>query len=82
MVCKEKEVVGKDFVVKIESLVEKGVLIKEGVGIFYQFWVFGNKVVYEVELYLFIQLLLVIDVVDYLFFGVYVLLYYVKRIFR
>lgn len=80
-VSKEKKAKGRDLFAKIDSLVNAGVLTRDGADILHKLRVLGNKAAHEVKVHSAPELDLAIDVVEHLLNAVYILPVLAKRTF-
>jgi hypothetical protein len=71
-VCKDKAATGKDLNRKIDDLVTKGMLTREGADILHKLRVLGNKAAHDVKPHSRDQLALAMDVAEHLLKGAYV----------
>lgn len=79
-VCKDKSAEGKDLYLKINSLVELGVLSKNDAAILHKLRIMGNDAAHEVKPHNLIELGLALDVVDHMLRGVYILPEHTKQL--
>ena len=81
-VCKDKSATGKNLKKKIDDLVSKHVLTKEGADILQKLRVLGNKAAHEVKPHDTRQLGFALDVVDNLVSSVYILPHHARAAFK
>lgn len=81
-VCKDKNAKGGDLFNKINSLVELGVLTRDGADILHKLRTLGNDAAHEVKPHSLQELGLAFDVVDHLLLGVYILPAHAKKTFK
>ena len=81
-VCKDRNATGGDLYSKINSLVELGVLTKDGADILHKLRTLGNDAAHEVKHHSLQELGLAFDVVDHLLLGVYILPEHAKKTFK
>lgn len=81
-VCKDQAATGKTLYDKINNLVVKSVLTKEGAVILHKLRTLGNDAAHEVKPHSNVQLGLAFDVVEHLLQGVYTLPYHAKKRFK
>lgn len=72
-VCKEQKATGRKLEIKIDDLVAKQVLTREGANILHKLRVLGNKSAHDVEPHDVQQLRFAFDVIDNLLSSVYIL---------
>ena len=81
-VCKEKNASGSELFTKINDLVSKGVLTREGADILHKLRVLGNRSAHEVKAHNPTELNLAMDVVEHLLQAVYILPFHSSRTFK
>lgn len=80
-ICKDVKAVGKDLYKKIDDLHEKSLVTKEGVAALHKIRLLGNKSAHEAESHSREQLLLALEIVNYILVGTYVMPEKVKLTF-
>ncbi|MBU1230261.1 MAG: DUF4145 domain-containing protein [Proteobacteria bacterium] len=70
-VCKECDAKGRDLEKRIDAMVEKGLITKDGAGILHSLRILGNAAAHDVEPHSLGELNAAFDVIDHLLQGVY-----------
>lgn len=81
-VCKDQSATGGGLCAQINSLVEKGVLTRDGAEILHKLRILGNNAAHEVKPHSNVQLGLALDVVEHLLKGVYILPHHAGKRFK
>jgi transcription elongation factor Elf1 len=80
-ICKDKQAEGNNLDSKINSLLEMGVLSKNGAGLLHKLRILGNASAHEVKPHSNLQLELALEVLDNLLLNVYILEHHSKTAF-
>ena len=81
-VCKDRSAVGKDLNKKIDDLVTKGMLSKDGAAILHNLRILGNRAAHEVQPHTQDQLALSMDAAEHLLEGSYIFPEKARRTFK
>ena len=81
-VCKDKDAAGRNLNEKIDDLVTKGMLSRDGAAILHNLRTLGNRAAHEVEPHAQDQLSLAMDVAEHLLEGAYIFPEKARRTFR
>ena len=81
-VTNDQKAVGFNLEKKIDDLVSKGVLARDGANILHKIRSLGNKAAHEVKAHDAAELKLAMDVVDHLLQAVYILPHHSKKTFK
>ncbi len=81
-VSNEEQAAGNDLAQKINGLVAKGVLTKDGADILHKIRALGNQAAHSVKVHSSTELKLAMDVVEHLLQAVYILPHHAKGTFK